>query len=204
MDVIQKQCLLKYLKFYVGTVDGIWGQQSQQAAEAFQRVHNLEVDGIIGPVTEGQLIDAVKNGEFAPEPEKETVPGDATTTNNSGGPEWWANIKYFSRREFRCPCPRCGGFPVEPSEKLVRIADRIRAHFGNPITISSGVRCQAHNDELKGSVKNSRHVQGKAMDFCVRGFSAATVLDYAQSLVHSGELRYAYAIDGSYVHIDVA
>ena len=38
------------------------------------------------------------------------------------------------------------------------------------------------------------------MDFCVQGFAAQTVLQYLQQ---QPELRYAYAIDESYVHMDV-
>ena len=110
-------------------------------------------------------------------------------------------VKYFSRSEFRCPCGRCGGFPVEPEERLVRLADMVRQHFDAPATVSSGVRCQAHNDELPGSVKNSYHVRGKAMDFCVRGVSGATLLAYVRQLPG---VHYAYQIDDSFVHMDVA
>jgi hypothetical protein len=38
------------------------------------------------------------------------------------------------------------------------------------------------------------------MDFCVRGKTAAQVLAYVQK---QPEIRYAYAINGSYVHMDV-
>ena len=62
---------------------------------------------------------------------------------------------------------------TSPKQRHHRVADRVRAHFGTPATVSSGVRCQAHNDELPGSSKNSYHVKGKAMDFCVRGVSGA-------------------------------
>ena len=99
-----------------------------------------------------------------------------------------------------CGTGRCGGFPAEPAEALVRLADRVREHFGAPAVVSSGVRCQAHNDELSGSVKNSRHLQGKAMDFCVRGVSGEALLAYVKTL----PVRYAYRIDNSFVHMDVA
>jgi uncharacterized protein YcbK (DUF882 family) len=85
------------------------------------------------------------------------------------------------------------------NEKLVRIADKVRKHFGAPITISSGLRCATHNANV-GGVSNSRHKLGKAMDFCVRSKTSAQVLAYVQKLPG---IRYAYAIDGSYVHMDV-
>lgn len=187
MTAKQKQCLLAYLGYDTGGVDGIWGTKSMTATEAFQNAYGIGADGIFGPATEKKILEVVASGE-QPTP----VP---TGT-------FWNSIQYFQRDEFRCPCPRCGGFPVEPEEKLVKIADRVREHFGKPVTISSGVRCQAHNREV-GGVANSRHLLGKAMDFCVQGMSAAAALPYLQSLVKSGELRYAYAINESYIHMDV-
>ena len=55
-------------------------------------------------------------------------------------------------------------------------------------------------DELSGSSKNSYHVKGKAMDFCVRGVSGAKLLAYVKTL----PIHYAYQIGNSYfVHMDV-
>ena len=89
---------------------------------------------------------------------------------------------------------------MEPEERLVRLADMVRQHFDAPATVSSGVRCQAHNDELPGSVPNSYHLRGKAMDFCVRGVPGATLLAYVKTL----PVHYAYQIGNSdFVHMDV-
>ena len=71
---------------------------------------------------------------------------------------------------------------------------------GAPMNPSSTVRCQAHNDELRGSVKNSRHVSGRAMDFRIRGWGSERTLALVRK---QPEVRYAYAIDESYVHMDV-
>ena len=54
---------------------------------------------------------------------------------------------------------------TSPKQRHHRVADRVRAHFGTPATVSSGVRCQAHNDELPGSAKNSYHVKDKAIHY---------------------------------------
>ena len=191
MTVKQKQCLLLYLGYYTGAVDGIWGDNSRRATEAFQRDYQLTVDGVFGDGTAARIREVVASGELPQQPQG--------TPEMGGGADWWGNIRYFKRAEFRCPCGRCGGFPVEPSEKLVKLADRVREHFDAPVTVTSGVRCQAHNDELRGSVPNSYHIRGKAMDFCVRGFSASTVLPYVQTL----GIHYAYAIDSNAVHMDV-
>ena len=186
----QKQALLSYLGAYDGPLDGLWGETSQWATIDFQRgyMDQEDVDGIFGEATEKRILEVVASGE------KPRVQIAAVS-------DWWQAVKYFSRSEFRCPCGRCGGFPVEPEERLVRLADMVRQHFDAPATVSSGVRCQAHNDELPGSVKNSYHLRGKAVDFCVRGVSGATLLAYVRQLPG---VHYAYQIDDSFVHMDVA
>ena len=75
----------------------------------------------------------------------------------------------------------------------------MRERFGAPVHVSSGVRCEQHNANV-GGAEGSRHKLGKAMDFRVEGKSASTVLSYVKTLP---AIRYAYAIDGSYVHMDV-
>ena len=194
MTVKQKQCLLAYLGYYTGVIDGIWGPQSQQATESFQRDYQLTVDGVFGDGTLQRIKEVIYNGE-APQ----QSPAGATEDSPATG-TFWDEIKYFTREEFKCPCPRCGGFPVEPDQTLVELADDVREHFGLPMIPSSGVRCQAHNDELPNSVPNSRHVRGKALDFCIPGKTSAQILGYVNGHV---SVNYAYAIDSSYVHMDV-
>ena len=186
MTVKQKQCLLAYLGYYTGAIDGIWGEKSRQATEAFQQAYGLKADGMAGSVTEETLRGAVAG----------TVEPIA-----SGQLPFWDDIKYFRRNDpyIACPCGTCGGFPVEPSEKLMRLADRVREHFGAPMIPTSTVRCPAHNAAV-GGVATSYHLRGRAMDFYIRGLSAATVLAYVQTQ----GVHYAYAIDGSAVHMDVS
>ena len=191
MTAKQKQCLLAYLGYYHGAIDGAIGPQTRAAVLEFQRAEGLTADGSPGPLTQERLLDAVANGRFRAE--------YAQTQDEPTG-TFWDGIRYFTRAEFRCPCGRCGGFPVEPDETLVRLADRGREHFGSPANVSSGVQCQAHNDELSGSAKNSYHLRGKAMDFAVRGVSGSKLLAY----VKTQQVHYAYQISGSdYVHMDV-
>ena len=191
MDTRQIQALLVYLGYDPGEVDGLPGKNTRLAVLAFQEAEGLAQDGSPGPLTQAALLDAVAKGRFREEAAR--TPEETTGT-------WWDEIRYFSRDEFRCPCGRCGGFPVEPDETLVRLADRVREHFGAPANVSSGVRCQAHNDELSGSAKNSYHLRGKAMDFAVMGVSGSKLLAY----VKTQRVHYAYQISGSdYVHMDV-
>lgn len=182
----QIQCLLFYLGYYVGEIDGAIGTLTKTATMAFQKdFGGLDVDGIAGANTQKALKHAVAYG----------MPAKKATGT------FWDDIEYFDREEFACHCggKYCNGYPKEMNEKLIRVADRVRKHFGNRITVSSGVRCEKHNAAV-GGVSNSRHLSGKAMDFCVSGFSASAVLAYVQS---QPEIRYAYAIDNNFVHMDV-
>lgn len=189
MTITQKQCLLTYLGYNTGGVDGIWGEKSRDAAVCFQDdFGGIAVDGIVGPETEKALTHAVAFGMPGREPEDEPESGD-----------FWGGIKHFTRAEFACKCGKCGGYPAEPNPQLVMLADDVREHFGAVVDVSSGVRCKAHNAAV-GGVANSRHLSGKAMDFRVRGKTAAQVLAYVKTLPG---VRYAYAINDTYVHMDV-
>ena len=192
MDTRQIQALLVYLGYDPGEVDGIPGRNTRRAVLAFQAAEGLVQDGSPGPLTQAALLEAVACGRC-----RQAQASGAQTV-----PEWWADIRYFKRTDsgIACPCGRCGGFPVEPTERLMRLADRVREAAGAPMCPSSTVRCQAHNDELSGSVPNSRHLSGKAMDFCIRGWGADRTLALVRQ---QPEVRYAYAIDNRYVHMDV-
>lgn len=188
----QKQCLLAYLGYYGGPVNGVWTDECKDATTRFQKdFGGIAVDGIVGPETGKALTHAVAYGMTA----KNTVESED---------DFWAGIKYWSRDEFKCRCgeyhdPYCNGFPVEPDHTLVELADDVRGHFGRPGYRSSGIRCAQHNTD-SGGVSNSRHLRGKALDFRIEGHTAAQVLAYVKTL---SKVRYAYDIDGTYVHMDV-
>lgn len=180
MTTKQKQCLLCYLGYYSGAIDGIWGPKSIAATAAFQHRQGLTESGTFEEATRDRIL--------------EIIAGEQETE------DWWDEIEYFQPSEFACKCGGfCDGAPARMEEKLVRTADRLRAHFGAPVTVSSGLRCKQHNANV-GGVSNSRHLCGKAMDFCVAGKTAAEVLAVVKQ---QPEIRYAYAIDSRFVHMDV-
>lgn len=179
MTIKQKQCLLCYLGCYNGAIDGIWGEGSAAATREFQKTQGLTPNGVFDKATEVKILEAVTGGA-----------GD-----------WWDEIEFFSPSEFACKCGRyCDGYPAEMDRTLVQAADRVRKRFGAAVIVSSGLRCRTHNANV-GGVSNSRHLRGKAMDFRVAGKTAASVLEFVRQ---QPEIRYAYAIDDSYVHMDVA
>lgn len=174
MTIQQTQGLLLFLGLYDGAVDGIWGPLSEAASARFRQRYGC-----------------------APEEAEIEI-----TAPEGTGPEanWWEQIQHFTRQEFACKCGRyCDGYPAAMDENLIRIADAVRAHFGRPALVSSGLRCKRHNEAV-GGVSNSRHLTGKAMDFYIPGVSAGDLLAYVQQIPG---IRYAYAIDGSCVHMDV-
>jgi len=180
----QKQHLLGYLGYYTAAVDGIWGTKSRQAAKDFQRDAGIAADGSFGKESQVRILAMIAD-------EKTDPPED-----------FWQEIRYFGREEFRCTCDGrgCGGFPAEPAEQLIRNAEAARAHFGKAAIVSSGVRCRLRNGELPGSAANSLHLTGRAMDFAVLGVGSKELLEFVRILPGVDE---AYAIDGSYVHMGV-
>ena len=174
----QKQCLLVYLGYDTGGVDGIWGDKSRQATEAFQRdFGGISVDGVAGEETEKALKHAVAYGI-----EKKPYSTDDRTHDNTG--TLWEEIKYFKKSEFACKCGKyCDGYPAEIDMDMVKIADEIRARIGKPISINSGLRCKTHNANV-GGVSNSQHLLGKAADLgCPIGCTPAQMASIAETIM---------------------
>lgn len=73
----------------------------------------------------------------------------------------------FSRREFVCKCG-CGDDKIDP--ELVDRLQFLRNALSRSISITSGVRCVAHNASV-GGVENSTHVKRIAVDISTEGSS---------------------------------
>lgn len=190
MSIYQLQLLLLYLGYSPGTPDGIDGPKTQAAVRQFQLdFGGLSVDGIPGEETRKALKCAVVYGSLRRDA--------GTTEEKTEG--FWEEIRYFTPEEpyIRCPCGKCSG--MLPTEKLMRLADKVRDLAGVPMVPTSTVRCQAHNAAV-GGVANSRHLTGCAMDFTIPGWSAQRILDLVKA---QPETAYAYAIHDTAVHMDV-
>ena len=66
----------------------------------------------------------------------------------------------FYRDEFACP--HCGVADIDP--RLVLKLQELRLAIGRSLVITSGYRCQEHNDKIPHSSKNSSHIRGLAVD----------------------------------------
>lgn len=199
MTLKQKQALLAYLGYYNGPLDGLWGEKSQRATIDFQRacMAQTEVDGIFGAATEKRMLEVIATGE-KPTQQPQAAPETA------GAADWWKGIRYFTPDEpnICCPCPRCVGKREYPTEALMKMADSIREELG-PMVPSSVRRCQAHNDELSGSAKNSRHIIGKAMDFNCPKSTPAQIEACLTRRKNAGEIRYWYRMSSGWYHFDI-
>lgn len=226
LTITQRQSNLKFLGYYNAIVDGIEKNCTKNAYKLFQKDYNLTVDGIYGFVTDDKLTSVIKEIQSKLGTTPDGVAGSITIskckeyqTNNGLVPDGicgvktikklyssnltWNNIPHFKKSEMNCPC--CGMNNTDLN--LMLILEKIREHFGNkPIIITSGCRCKKHNDSLRGSASNSKHLYGKAVDFYIKGITISDTLNYCKSLVNNGTLRYTYTnstnMSGA-VHIDI-
>ena len=185
----QKQYLLGYLGYYAGVPDGIWGRLSGEATRAFQAGYGLEPDGVFGPATEKRILEVIGSGERPVEKEAEEAP------------DWWKEIRYFTREEFKCKCGGmfCDGYPAAMQEAVVKIADAARAHFGRPAHVISGLRCRQWNAH-EGGVANSQHMYGEAIDLRIDGVGSEELRQFVAT--QPGH-RYSYCINRTNVHFDI-
>jgi len=172
----QRQHLLAYHGYYVGSVDGVWGTLSKTACEAFQKdFQGITVDGYGGEETDMALKHSVAYG----------MPAKVTDTDVND--EFWDEIEFFDREEFRCQCggKYCDGFPAEPHEATVRFADAIRRRLGKPVRVNSGLRCPIWN-RIQGGVSNSNHMSGGAVDLGrPSGVTSAQMKEAAEEVMGS-------------------
>lgn len=106
----------------------------------------------------------------------------------------------FSSHEFNCHgggC--CSQTMIDP--QLVIILQKIRDHFGNPVTITSGYRCYIHNRSVGGAT-SSYHAKGMAVDITVEDTAPREVAKFCESIGVKGIGLYETSADGYFVHID--
>lgn len=58
-STIEIQRALRGLGIYTGKIDGVWGPKTSRAVRAFQRIHNLSDDGIVGKATIAELFPSI-------------------------------------------------------------------------------------------------------------------------------------------------
>lgn len=159
---------------YSLTVDGDFGNRTKSAVIQFQRDSGLSADGVVGDKT-WKALDDIK------------IYSKLTDGNKSLSPN-------FKVKEFACQDG--SDTIVLHTDFVVDKLQKIRSHFGKPITINSAYRNPTHNKKV-GGASSSYHVKGRAFDIVVKDVSPNEVAKYAQSIGIKGIIRYSWG-----VHID--
>ena len=103
--------------------------------------------------------------------------------------------KNFTREEFACKCG-CGQDTVDV--ELVGILQTLRQHFSQPITITSGNRCEAYNAKI-GGAKGSLHLTGRAADIVVANVEPEDVYNALDRYLGN---RGGLGVYNGWIHID--
>ena len=101
----------------------------------------------------------------------------------------------FKVKEFAC---QDGSDPIFIDSELVSVLQKIRNHFGKPVTITSAYRTPKHNKTVGGTTY-SQHLYGRAADIKVQGIAPSEVVKYAETLLDEGGI----GIYNTFTHIDV-
>lgn len=151
LNVKTRQTYLKELGFYSGKADGLEGPKTKDAylklqKKYFTKKSRKDVDGKYGNNTDILLRNAYK----------------------------CKDLKYFELEEFRCSCSSyCTGYPGVLNTDLLNGLEKTRKYFGKAFYLTSGMRCEKHNNSIPNSAKYSRHTYGyKAIDARVSGMTS--------------------------------
>ena len=102
----------------------------------------------------------------------------------------------FKVREFACTD---GTDPIFIDSELVKVLQKIRSHFGKPVTITSAYRTPPKNKAV-GGTEQSQHLYGKAADIKVSGIAPKSVAAYAEKALGG---KGGIGIYSTFVHVDV-
>ena len=101
----------------------------------------------------------------------------------------------FKVKEFACTD---GSDPIFIDSELVNVLQKIRTHFGKPVTITSAYRTPTRNKAVGGTTY-SQHQYGTAADIKVKGTTPEKVAEYAETLLKNKGGVGTYA---TFTHID--
>ena len=103
---------------------------------------------------------------------------------------------HFKVREFACSD---GTDTVFVSPALVEVLEKVRVHFGKPVTINSGYRTETKNKSVGGAAY-SQHKYGLAADIHIDGVTPKQIASYVETLLpNTGGI----GIYKTFTHIDV-
>lgn len=109
--------------------------------------------------------------------------------------------KDFKAREFDCPCDNCSQTFID--DELVLKLQELRDVLGFPLKITSGYRCDHHQEELKEmgfetAVGKSQHQEGRAADVKTGHHLGVEIEEAARSVGFR-----AVGVGKSWAHVDL-
>lgn len=114
----------------------------------------------------------------------------------------WKYFKNVKKKELYCTCNKkyCDGYNGLEKKipmRLIMLAQYKRNISGQPIYISSSIRCAKRNAEI-GGIKKSKHLEFRAIDHRLGNLPAKETIRYKLPYVN-----YTYEINKNYVHADI-
>ena len=103
----------------------------------------------------------------------------------------------FYRSEFACKCS-CGFATVDAV--TLKILVSVREKFQSPVIITSAARCPEYNAKV-GGAKNSKHLEGLAVDFYVRDVMLEIVHKHVE-IIMEGWGGIGFYPNQNFIHVD--
>ena len=101
---------------------------------------------------------------------------------------------HFSHEEMACSC--CGECEVEVL--LMMRLETLRYALGQPLTVTSGYRCPAHNTAVSTTGEDGPHTTGLAVDLQADGQLTYEIIAIAPALGFTG-----IGVGAGFVHLDL-
>lgn len=186
MTVLQQQCLLTYIGYSPGPIDGQDGPKTQAAIQSF-----IADYGSIELLLEAVAGTASKIQQKADDPQNYSEAEQYLCADGYYRIPKNINVrlsKNFWSDEFDCQGVGCCDVTII-YKPLVLVVQAIRDEIGEPLAIGSaggsGYRCKAHNSVVNGAA-NSLHLTGAAADLHYK--NPAKLKAVALKYVKDGEI----------------
>lgn len=171
--ILELQTSLSKLNYSVGSLDGLFGNDTLFAFNRFKEDFNLTHPNFIGPTTVRFLNLALKGEIDRDEQDSSIHPSQPSFSSPNFVPSYinWVNFncpisKYFSVGEvskFSKDRIVHNAQHRLNALKLAKFLDEIREDWGKPIGVTSWYRPQKVNTAV-GGARNSQHLTGSAVD----------------------------------------
>ena len=188
LSIKQRQTYYKELGLYYKKIDGIDGSGTKQANLYFNTIFLNNKSNAYTAATDSKLkevYNSYKKSQYM-------------TTSD------WSFFKNFKASEFHCTCngKYCDGYNGRKNKcpmKLIMVAQYLRSYYGQPLYISSSIRCKTRNKQV-GGVSNSKHLIFNAIDCRVGNKKSSEVVKLLKSFAL---VKYTYSINSSYTHFNI-